>query len=209
MAPRADQPDDDSPVEPGADPAHPDDAPRDPTADLTDDERWAAIVAELTAGTDDEPHDPADAEPEPGPAGAQPVTFPVAPWVTGRRVVRPAHGTTPDDPPELDDAGPRPSGRDWDGTGQTDAAEARVDAEEHFVAPDPGPVLGGDPLLTMAWFATIGMPLFLLVVLVGWRDAPSALVQAAGAVFVLGVGVLVWRMPHRRDDSDDDSGAVV
>ena len=28
-------------------------------------------------------------------------------------------------------------------------------------------------------------------------------------VFVLGVGVLVWRMPHRRDPDDDDTGAVV
>ena len=75
--------------------------------------------------------------------------------------------------------------------------------------PDPGPVLGGDPLLTMAWFAAAGMPIFLLVVLVAWRDAPAALVQAARVVFVIGVAVLVWRMPHRRDPDDDDTGAVV
>jgi len=46
-------------------------------------------------------------------------------------------------------------------------------------------------------------------VLVVWRNAPPALVQAAAGVFVIGVGVLVWRMPHRRDPDDDDTGAVV
>ena len=71
-------------------------------------------------------------------------------------------------------------------------------------------VLGGDPLLTMAWFAAVGMPVFFFILLIAWRDAPTVLVEAAGVVFALGVAVLVWRMPnHRRDDSDDDHGAVV
>ena len=116
-------------------------APPEPT----DDEVWAAIVAELGEldgydGTEPSP------EPESVPptgASAEPtsgLSFPVAPWVADRRVVRPAADTTP----EL-------SGRDWDGTSQIDDAEASIDAEEHFVPPDPGPVLGGDPLLTMAW----------------------------------------------------------
>ena len=90
-----------------------------------------------------------------------------------------------------------------------DAADAADEAEEHFVAPDPGPVMGGDPLLTMAWFAAAGMPVLLLVVVVAWPTAPAALIQAAAAVFVLGVAALLWRMPHRRDDADDDTGAVV
>jgi hypothetical protein len=61
----------------------------------------------------------------------------------------------------------------------------------------------------MAWFAAAGMPVLLLVVVVAWPSAPPALIQAAAVVFVLGVGLLLWRMPHRRDDADDDSGAVV
>ena len=101
------------------------------------------------------------------------------------------------------------SGRDWEGTAQFDEAEATVDAEEHFVPPDPGPVLGGDPLLTMAWIAAAGMPIFLLIVLIAWPTAPTALIQAAGVVFVLGVAVLLWRMPNRRDPEDDDTGAIV
>ena len=214
MAPRPDDPDD-GVQPPGADvpPSSPDAAGTEPPGlpddavpqQPTDDEVWAAIVAELG---ELDGYDGAEqtSEPEslpPAGAGTEPtsgLSFPVAPWVADRRVVRPAAATTPE--PEL-------SGRDWDGTSQIDDAESSVDAEEHFVPPDPGPVLGGDPLLTMAWCAAAGVPIFLLVVLVAWRDAPTALVQAAAAVFVIGVGVLLWRMPHRRDPDDDDTGAVV
>ena len=174
-------------------------APQQPT----DDEVWAAIVAELGELDGYDGAEPSPAPESVPPAGASTeqasgLSFPVAPWVADRRVVRPAA-----------DASPELSGRDWDGTSQIDDAEASIDAEEHFVPPDPGPVLGGDPLLTMAWCAAAGVPIFLLIVLVVWRDAPPALVQAAAALFVVGVGVLLWRMPHRRDPDDDDTGAVV
>ncbi len=210
MAPRPDDPEDGVPPS-GADVPPPS---SDETADHaapaagpapTDDEVWAAIVAELgDLDGGDETQDPAEPQTAP-PAvpSADPsagLSFPVAPWVAERRVVRPAQ--EPPREPEL-------TGRDWDGTSQIDDAEAAVDADEHFVPPDPGPVFGGDPLLTMAWLAAAGMPLFLLVVLVAWRGAPTGLIQAAAVVFVLGVAVLVWRMPHRRDPEDDDTGAVV
>lgn len=83
------------------------------------------------------------------------------------------------------------------------------EAETHFVPPDPGPVLGGDPLLTMAWAAVIGVPLLVVVLSIAWRDAPTWLLQAAGVAFVAGASLLIWRMPHSRDDDDDDTGAVV
>jgi hypothetical protein len=206
MAARPDDHDDAVP-EPEAFPAPGDDhgpaeadVPQAADPDLTDDERWATIVAQLTGptGSSAGTH---DAGPPSGPA----VTYPVAPWVPDPRVVRPAdegRDVTPTGPPEL-------TGRSWDGTSQMEDAEAADEVEEHFVAPDPGPVLGGDPLLTMAWFAAVGMPLFLLIVVVAWTSAPRPLVQAAGIVFVLGVAALVWRMPHRRDEADDDPGAVV
>ena len=190
MAPRPDDPDEAAPG-PDADvpgtedgptndaPANPDDVPA-----VVDDDQWAAIVAQLGD------IDSADAP------SSSALEFPVAPWVQTPHVVRPA------------DVAPA-SGRDWDGTAQYDEAESEADEREGFVPPDPGPVLGGDPLLTMAWLAAAGMPLFLLVVIIAWRDAPAALVQAACAVFVLGVAVLVWRMPGRRDPGDDDTGAVV
>lgn len=190
MAPRPDDPDDAAPA-PGAD------APRDGVPgdhEPTDDERWAQIVADLgdlDALDDLEAFTTLE-------DGGLPIRSDDA------RVVRPAEQPEPPARPEL-------AGRDWDGTAQYDEAEATVDAHEHFVPPDPGPVLGGDPLLTMAWFAAAGMPLFLLIVLIFWRSAPIALVQAAALVFVVGVAVLVWRMPQRRDpdDHDPDNGAVV
>lgn len=83
------------------------------------------------------------------------------------------------------------------------------EAESHFEPPDPGPVLGGDPLLTMAWGAVIGVPVLLMVAVVAWRDIPMVVLQAAGVGFLAGLGVLLWRMPHRRDEEDDDPGAVV
>lgn len=80
--------------------------------------------------------------------------------------------------------------------------------ETHFQPPDPGPVLGGDPLLTMAWAAVVGAPLLFLLSVTFWRSAPAVLLQVAAALFVGGLGVLLWRMPHRRDD-DSGPGAVV
>jgi len=99
------------------------------------------------------------------------------------------------------------SGRDWDGTEQIEAAEHEVDEHEHFVPPEPPPVLGGDPLLTLAWFAVAGIPVFWVVVL-AWT-APQMLIYASVVLFLGGLGVLFWRMPHRRDPDDDDTGAVV
>lgn len=80
--------------------------------------------------------------------------------------------------------------------------------EEHFEPPDPGPVLGGDPLLTMAWAAAGGVPLLLLVTLLVGRDLPTAVLQVTGVLFLAALGVLVWRMPRDRSD-DEGPGAVV
>ncbi len=166
----------------------------DDDAGRVDDERWAQIVAQLgdveAAADAASPHASSPTPPPtPNSGAAAGLEFPVAAGVES------PFGST---------------GRDWDGTEQYDEAERSVDEDEGFVPPDPGPVLGGDPLLTMAWFAVGGMPLFLLVVLIFWQAAPAALVQAACVVFVLGVALLLWRMPARRGDHDDDgNGAVV
>lgn len=160
-------------------------SPAGPPADGGDDAVWASIVARLQ-----------DVDVAAESAG------PATPRVVRPAVPEPAPAPGPADAVPL-------AGRDWDGTSQYDAAEDVVDEAEHFEPPDPGPVLGGDPLLTMAWSVAVGVPLLLLVVVVVWRDAPVLLVRAAAGLFVVAVGVLVWRMPHRRDPSDDDPGAVV
>lgn len=127
----------------------------------------------------EEPSDPVD-EPEPGAPRAAPPADRV-------RVVRPSTPTGP---------------RAW-------APDPAVEeAEDHFEPPEPGPVLGGDPLLTMAWAAVVGVPALLLIAVVAWRDIPVVVLEAAGVAFLGAVGLLLWRMPHHRDD-DSGPGAVV
>ena len=153
-------------------------------------QRWAEIVADLGTPADGAPVEPVD--PDPARDSTRGVTYPVAPWVYASEHRAPLE----------------PSGRDWAGSDQIDAAEAEVDAQEHFVPPDPGPVLGGDPLLTMAWFGAAGIPIAILILLVVWPGAPTVLLQGAAVVFLLSAALLVWRLPRHRPESDD-SGAVV
>ena len=80
--------------------------------------------------------------------------------------------------------------------------------EEGFVPPEPPPLPRGDLLTRLLWVGAIGGPLFLLVAAIAWRDAPRMLILAAVAAFVGGFVMLVMRMPHDRDEDDDD-GAVV
>ncbi|QAY62911.1 hypothetical protein ET495_06265 [Xylanimonas allomyrinae] len=147
--------------------------------------RWVDIVARLAELDDGEaPADPA----------AQAPAAESAPTAPGHVVAR--------------TAGPR----DWPTTPEVEALE---EAESHFAPPDPGPVLTSrDPLATLAWAGAAGIPLLAVVALVvrsflpgmsvpGWAGPTAAL------VFLASVAVLVWRMPHRRDPSDHDDGAVV
>ncbi len=152
------------------------------------DARFAELVAsldeveDLPATDESEVGDADDVEPRTGTGLG--LTYPVAPWVA---------------------AGPR----DWDGTAQIGDAEQTVDALEDFVPPDPGPVMGNDPLVTMAWLAAVGIPALSLVLFLFWRTAPTVIFQAGGIVCLAGIAVLLWRMPARRDPEDHDSGAVV
>ncbi len=190
--------------------------PGDDRPDDSDDvdARWAEIVADLSdladagrkPGGDDEPTAlgrPARRDAE----GDEDIILPprrrrddLPPRDVGRgaRVIRPA-APEPSEDPSDEAFGPRSWAPD----------PAVEEAEDHFVPPDPGPVLGGNPLLTLAWSAVVGVPTLIVIATIFWRDIPSWLLQVAGAAFLAGVGLLVWRMPHRKDPDDDDSGAVV
>lgn len=169
----------------------------EPTSDAEIDARWAEIVAQLgdLGG---------------GGATARPLR-PTPPPEAGVR----ADDTRPrpePQPPVRQPGEPRPgvvpgavvppgAPRAW--------TPAEDPEEDHFLPPDPGPVLGGDPLLTMAWVVVAVVPVLLILAAVLWRSAPSIVVQVAGALFVAAVGVLVWRMPRSRDDDTSGPGAVV
>ncbi|HUX70868.1 MAG TPA: hypothetical protein VMV41_10190 [Cellulomonadaceae bacterium] len=167
------------------------DTPEDRSSeeDSSDEARWAEIVAELgDLGIDE--HDLDEDGDDPGSSSR--VTYRVAPGV-------------PDNRPG---ATPPLSGRDWDGTAQIDRAESEVDDAEHFVPPDPGPILSGNPALTLAWIGAAGGAILLLVLVVAGGSVPAIVARVTAVVFVVSCAFLVWRMPHRRDD-DDDPGAVV
>jgi hypothetical protein len=131
----------------------------------------------------------------------------------GRRTVRPAR-PDPAEPPgqgPADDEADRTDPADDAGDPRAWAPDPAVEeAEDHFVPPDPGPVLGGDPVLVMAWVAVLAAPLLVLVAVIAWPAMPTWLLEVGGVGFLAGVGLLLWRMPHRRDpDDEDDNGAVV
>lgn len=88
------------------------------------------------------------------------------------------------------------------------ASQDEIDLEDeqsHFVPPDPGPVLGGDPVLTMAWFAVVGGILALVLSALLVRVMPSVVAWAGAALLAAGAGVLLWRLPHERgDDHGED-----
>ena len=144
--------------------------------------RWVEIITHLDQPDDDEVVAPDEARPD-----RDVVVLDAEAGGPGR----PADAGERGDPIEADPRG-------W----------VAPDVDEHFEPPDPGPVLGGDPLLTMAWIAVV-VPLVLLVVSVlAWRDIPSIALRIAAASFLIGVGILIWRMPASRDE-DDGPGAVV
>ncbi|RPF20845.1 DUF4282 domain-containing protein [Myceligenerans xiligouense] len=178
-------------------------------ADETVDARFADLVASL------------------GDLGAGPATRTSVPESPEPQVGLRRAGTHPD--PDDDDhdadvadapATPTPptpparaSGpRDWPVTPEVAALE---EADSHFTPPEPEPLLSDkDPLLTMAWIAVAVIPVLALVSVIAVAAIPAlsipALVgQVALGLFVAGLGVLLWRMPHRRDPEDDDPGAVV
>lgn len=89
------------------------------------------------------------------------------------------------------------------------AQSADDELEDAFTPPDPGPIMDGDPLLTLAWFGAVGGPLILFILALFWRSAPTYLFVGAGFFTLAGLAVLVWRMPHSRDIDDFDDGARV
>ncbi|GAA2224033.1 hypothetical protein GCM10010413_17060 [Promicromonospora sukumoe] len=113
------------------------------------------------------------------------------------------------------DAGSRatpPSGpRDWP---LSPDAEALEEADSHFTPPEPPALLSRDPLLTMAWSFVVGIPVLAVVGMIVSAAVPAVSIpplagQIGLGLFVAGLGVLIWRMPHQRDPDDDGPGAVV
>ncbi len=92
--------------------------------------------------------------------------------------------------------------------GPRDYLEPEDPDGDRFVPPDPEPIGGADPVLTLGWVATAGSLLAALVLVV-LASPPRWLLLALGAALLCGIGLLLWRMPAGRDEDDHDDGAVV
>jgi hypothetical protein len=119
----------------------------------------------------------------------------------------PSDGEQTPGPGAILPAGPR----DWPLSPESEALE---EEESHFTPPVPPPLLSRDPLLTMAWSFVVGVPTLALVGMVVSAAMSSVAIpplvgQIGVGLFVAGLGVLIWRMPHQRDPDDDGPGAVV
>ncbi len=83
------------------------------------------------------------------------------------------------------------------------------DLVDGFVQPDPDPLSRAEPVLVLGWLGVLGGLALMIVCVLVWRGAPGVVWLAAVAALAAGAGVLLWRMPARRDLDDYDDGAVV
>lgn len=197
-----------------------DDVPGDTPRELGDDDvasRWADIVATLgdmdvsrADGVAADPEKPAESS-QTSRLDDEAAAEERADGRTGPRADGPADDPADDEPATgsrvILPAGPR----DWPLSPETEALE---EAESHFTPPEPPPLLSRDPLLTMAWSFVVGVPTLALILMIVAAAVPAVAIpplvgQVGVGLFVAGLGVLIWRMPHQRDPDDDGPGAVV
>ena len=197
-----------------------DDVPGDTPRELGDDDvasRWADIVATLgdmdvsrADGVAADPEKPAESS-QTSRLDDEASAEERADGRTGPRADGPADDPADDEPATgsrvILPAGPR----DWPLSPETEALE---EAESHFTPPEPPPLLSRDPLLTMAWSFVVGVPTLALILMIVAAAVPAVAIpplvgQVGVGLFVAGLGVLIWRMPHQRDPDDDGPGAVV
>ncbi|RPF28669.1 hypothetical protein [Georgenia muralis] len=150
--------------------------------------RWAELTASLGELAVPPPEHPTPGEPgpdRPGPGAVPGDERPARPAdLPGARVVRPA----------------APGPRDY---------VPDEDEDEGYEPPEPEPLTHADPAVTLGWVATIGAVMLGVVLSVVWRPVPDGVLGALALVLAGGVGLLLWRMPARRDRDDRSDGAVV
>jgi len=160
---------------------------------------------------DDDDDDQSPAGPGAPAAGARPPT-PEPGGVPGRRVLRgsgderPAGSSSEADAPTASGGLAGWADADAQGTAWRGGPGTPEPDDDHYVPPEPPRAPPSDTVTRLAWLGALAGPALLLLCALVWRDAPTLVVAAAVAAFVLGFGVLVARLPRSRDDDD---GAVV
>lgn len=110
--------------------------------------------------------------------------FPVAPWVTDGSWGH-SEGNDP---------------RGWKIDQET------IDEIDAFQQPDPPLELSKDPARNLGWFLTISSLLTALISYIFVRGSQPMLFAILGIMFMIGLALLIWRMPENHE-SDLDGGA--
>ncbi|WP_324650952.1 hypothetical protein [Georgenia sp. H159] len=118
-----------------------------------------------------------------------------------------ADSPAPGPAPEV--AAPSPGPRDYTPTAETEDDDPARDVVDGFVQPDPDPLSRAEPVVVLGWAGVLGGLTLMVVCVLAWRGAPGIVWLAAVAALAVGIGLLLWRMPARRDADDYDDGAVV
>ncbi len=106
-------------------------------------------------------------------------------------------------------APPAPGPRDYSPAAETDDDDPARDVVDGFVEPDPDPLSRAEPVLVVGWVGVLGGLALMIVCVLAWRGAPGMVWLVAVAALATGIGLLLWRMPARREADDYDDGAVV
>ena len=99
------------------------------------------------------------------------------------------------------DCSPAPETEDEDG----DPGRDLVDG---FVPPEPD-LRDAQPVVVVGWLAVLGGLAVMMLCVLAWRTAPGLVWLAAAASLAVGIGILLWRLPSRREPDDYDDGAIV
>ncbi|GAB4098684.1 hypothetical protein [Sinomonas halotolerans] len=171
-----------------------------------EDDAWRDLVARLRDGVAEPAEEgPAPAEPSAAERAAS-SSAPAGP-TAAHDGARPERGFGAFDPLGISRRDQSPgAGRLSRGAGGSDAEEM---LPGDFTPEDPEPVLAGaDPGTVLAWCAALGAPFALLAFSLLWRSVPGYVVALLIAAFVAGVGVLIMRLPHSKDDDGDDGARL-
>ncbi|QDB79467.1 hypothetical protein FE251_08845 [Georgenia wutianyii] len=119
-----------------------------------------------------------------------------------------------DDPEPAPEAAPRAAPpvvgpRDYSTEPETEDDDPERDVVDGFVQPDPDPFSRAEPVVVVGWVALLGGLALMVVCVLAWRGAPGMVWLVAVGALATGIGLLLWRMPARRDADDYDDGAVV
>ncbi len=102
-----------------------------------------------------------------------------------------------------------PGPRDYTPAPETEDDDPDRDVVDGFVEPDPDPLSRAEPVLVLGWVGVLAGLATMVLCVLAWRSAPGVVWLMAVAALAVGIGLLLWHMPARRDPDDYDDGAVV